>query len=662
MSQGSWAGRALNGGTGIVTVAVTLIALMIVTIGGSATTNRAGRQTQRAVQLDTAYHKAATGIAAEESLERKYRLDPGPVPLAAHVRARRDVRRALADVSRLGGPIDQQLAAKLERDHAGYVRAATVLFAAVDRHAPTSVVNAIDSRHVDPVFGAMQVVLYAAAAAHATSAQHQISEMRRNNREVLWLDVATLVAGFALIAVAGTALIRSRRRLTAQSELNKYQALHDSLTGLPNRELFRNRTTHALAAAERSGDRIAVMLVDLDRFKDVNDTLGHHYGDLLLRQIAQRFATTLRAGDTVARLGGDEFAVLLCATDAEAAVVAATRLTDVLRDAFTVKDISLDIEASIGIALAGADADVETVLRHADVAMYEAKSQHVPFASYELNRDDNTVARLALLGDLRRAISGGELFLEYQPKVSTETGELHSVEALVRWHHPTRGILNPDDFIPIAEATAVIHPLTHEILRLALAQARAWNHRGWAIPVAVNISARSLHDLNFPAQVHGQLDAGHVSANRLTLELTEGAIMADPARALHALEALDAMGVGLSIDDFGTGYSSMSYLKDLPVRELKIDRSFVMGMRDNESDLVLVQSAVDLGHNLGLHVVAEGVEDQATQDALLAMGCDLVQGFHIRRPTSAALLETWLETHAPAVDADPGWTTTRADS
>jgi diguanylate cyclase len=472
--------------------------------------------------------------------------------------------------------------------------------------------------------------------------------MRSTSGLVLGFDVAALVAAGALITVAGLALSRSQRKLRTQSALNRHQALHDSLTGLPNRSLFQDRTAHALRAAQRPGSQIAVMLADLNRFKDVNDTLGHQYGDLLLCQVAQRFSATVRGADSVARLGGDEFAVLLSDSDPDAAVAAAKRLTDVLHEPFTVKDISLDVEASIGIAVSDADTDVETALRHADVAMYQAKSQHLPYATYERTHDGNTIARLALLGDLRRAIKAGELFLHYQPKVTTSTGELHSVEALVRWQHPTRGLLAPGQFIPVAESTAVIHPLTTEILRQALSQVRAWLNRGWTIPVAVNISARSLLDCSFPAQVHRQLEASGVPASLLSLELTESAIMTDPARALEVLRSLNALGVGLSIDDFGTGYSSMAYVKDLPVHELKIDRSFVMGMASLGSDVVLVQSAVDLGHNLGLHVVAEGVEDAATQQALTAMGCDLLQGYHIRRPVSAADLDPWLRAHLPA--------------
>ncbi len=630
----------------VAAVSAILVALLVVATSGSLATDQTAAKADRAVRLNSAYQRVATGVAAEESLERKYRLEPGPVPLAAHRAARTQVLLGLAEIRRIGDARDQSLATNLLAEHTGYIAAVTVMFAAVDRHESTATVNAIDGQTVDPVFDGMQTETYAASATHEASALDAVAAMRRTGRIVVGLDGAVLLSAIALIAGAGVTLSRSQRRLRQQNELNRYQAFHDSLTGLPNRALFQDRAAQALRAARRTGDQIAVMVVDIDRFKDVNDTLGHQYGDLLLEQIAQRFSTTLRAGDSVARLGGDEFAVLLSATSDEAALAAAQRLTETLREPFTVKDISLDVEASIGIAVAAAAADVETVLRHADIAMYEAKSQHVASATYERSRDDNTVARLALLGDLRRAIVRHELSLQYQPKVDTATGTLHSVEALVRWHHPTRGLLMPDQFVRIAEGTAVIHPLTDEILRQAMEQARIWRDRGWTFPVFVNISARSLHDLAFPSRVQQLLDTIGVPASALSLELTEGAIMTDPERALAALETLSEMGIALSIDDFGTGYSSMSYLKDFPVRELKIDQSFVIGMGHNDGDAVLVQSAVDLGHNLGLHVVAEGVEDAATRDALSDMGCDLLQGYFIRRPADAPDLDHWLETHA----------------
>jgi diguanylate cyclase (GGDEF)-like protein len=636
---------------GILAVAATFLLLIAVVIIGSTVIDRGSIGTQRSVALNSAYQHAASGVAAEESLERKYRLEPGPTPLAAHQAADRQVDESLARVARLGGSGDRRLATRVSAQHERYVHAAGVLFAAVNRRASEATVIAIDHVQVDPVFTAIQTAIFAAAATHEKNALAQVASSRRTGRIVLALDIATLLVGLGLIGVGAASLRRSQRGLRAQRDANLHLALHDDLTGLPNRALFQDRTGQALLAARRSGAQVAVMFVDLNRFKDVNDTLGHHYGDLLLVQVAERFSATLRGEDSVARLGGDEFAVLLGSSTRDEAVAAAHRLTEALQKPFNVRDIILDVEASIGIAIAAEHADVETVLRHADVAMYEAKSQHVPYAVYELTRDDNTVARLALLGDLRRGISRDELTLHYQPKVSAATGALHSVEALVRWNHPTRGLLPPDAFIPIAESTAVIHPLTEEVLRQALVQAKVWLEHGWAIPVAVNISARSLHDLNFPAQVQRQLDAVGLPSGLLSLELTESAIMIDPGRALTVLTALDAMGIALSIDDFGTGYSSMSYLKKLPVRELTIDRSFVMGLTTEANDVVLVQSAVDLGHNLGLHVVAEGVEDEATQHMLEAMGCDELQGYHISRPVTADLFNAWMERQH---DRDPG--------
>jgi diguanylate cyclase (GGDEF)-like protein len=385
--------------------------------------------------------------------------------------------------------------------------------------------------------------------------------------------------------------------------------------------------------------------LDLNRFKEVNDTLGHQYGDHLLLQVADRLRGSLRDSDSVARLGGDEFAILLPISGWEGALAATQRVGAALHDPFSMYDIALDVDASIGIAIAEPGDDVETLLRHADVAMYEAKTAHYPFARYEASRDDNNLSRLVLLGDLRRAIATGELTLHYQPKISTSTGMLSSVEALVRWTHPALGLLQPDEFIPLAENTAIIHALTTEVLRLALSQARKWADAGRSIPVAVNISARSLLDPRFPAHVQELLDAHGVAPHLLSLELTETAVMTDHGVALTVLQALDSMGVSLSIDDFGTGYSSMSYLKTLPVKELKIDRSFVMGMANDPENAVIVRSAIDLGHNLGMTVVAEGVQDSITRSDLTDMGCDLVQGYQICRPIPAKELELWIETY-----------------
>jgi diguanylate cyclase (GGDEF)-like protein len=629
----------------VATVVATLTTCMVVGILGSMATEHGADQTRRAVAVSAAFEQVGAGLAVERSLEREYRLDPGPRMLGQVHTAQAAVFRDLTAVAEVGSTDDAFSAGRVQAEHTGYLDAVDILVAAADSRESSASIDGIESGVVDPIFQTMESEVQRAVAAHQASALTKAVAMRRTGRIVFAVDAAALIGGVALLSVAALSLARSQRRLRAQSALTLHQSLHDSLTGLPNRAQFHDHAAHVLHAGVGSGSRVAVLVIDLNRFKEVNDTLGHHYGDLLLEQVARRFEVSVRVGDCVARLGGDEFAVLLTDPTPGAAVAVAQRLTDVLREPFRVRDMTLDVEASIGVAFADGSIDVEAALRHADVAMYEAKSHHLPFATYELTRDANTIARLTLLGDLRRAVGNGELVLDFQPKVSATTGALHSVEALVRWHHPTRGVLSPDVFIPVAEATAVIHPLTTEVLRQALAQAHSWLDQGRRIPIAVNVSARSLLDLSFPDQVRRLLDAYDVPAGLLTIELTESAFMRDHARALTVLDALNTMGICLSIDDFGTGYSSMAYLKALPVRELKIDRSFVRGMANNESDTVLVRSAVELGHNLGLHVVAEGVEDVGTLQSLSSMGCDLVQGYFVQRPASARDLEPWLRDH-----------------
>jgi diguanylate cyclase (GGDEF)-like protein len=635
--------RALQGHQlGLAGMALALVALIVIVIFGSIATGHAAGDAERAALLNNSYGTVANGVTNEEAAEREYLLQPAPAILSEFHEAALDVVSSLKSIAASAPAGDRSLAVKLLALHVVYARGERTLFAAVDRHAGRAEIMAIDARQVDPVFDQIANYSQVAGAQHQDLAQQKLAALRRTNSTALAWNIASLVVGLCLVAAAALALTRSQRRLRTQSQLNRHQALHDNLTGLPNRSLFQDRTAQALTASRRSTKPVAVMLLDIARFKDVNNTLGHHYGDLLLKQVALRFSAALRAHDSVARIGGDEFAVLLPDTDLEEAAVTAMRLIDVLAEPFIVKEIALHLEACIGIAMAGPDSNAELVMRHADVAMYEAKTQRTPFATYELTRDDNTVERLALLGDLRHAIGSDQLILHYQPKVGARSGKVHSVEALVRWQHPTRGLVPPDQFIPIAETTGVIHPLTAEVLRQALLQARAWHERGWSFPVAVNVSAASLHNLGFPGEVRRLLEATGVPARLLSIELTESALMTDPARARTILEDLSAMGVSLSIDDFGTGYSSMAYLKALPVRELKIDKSFISGMATEASDVVLVQAAVDLGHNLGLHVVAEGVEDQATLETLSEMGCDLLQGFYIRRPGTAAELELWL--------------------
>ena len=416
----------------------------------------------------------------------------------------------------------------------------------------------------------------------------------------------------------------------------EHQALHDLLTSLPNRRLLHDRVTQAIDAARVQASSVALLVIDLDRFKELNDTFGHQYGDVLLQQIGPRLSDLLEPGDTVARLGGDEFAVLLANADSARAEQIARRLLRALDRAFCIGDSSVDVGGSIGIALApehGADAD--TLLRRADVAMYVAKRAGCGFATYSPTQDQHSPDRLALVGDLRRAIETDELALVYQPKVDLDSGRCVGVEALLRWQHPQRGSVPPDQFIPLAEQTGLIKAVGRWVLNAALRQAREWLSEGRDVPIAVNLSMRDLHDPDLPEAVVGLLRRWQVPPSQLVVEITENGLMADPGRALQTITALRLMGIRIAIDDFGTGYSSLAYLKRLPVDELKIDRSFVRELATDDDDLAIVRSTISLGHDLGLIIVAEGIEDARTLERLRQLGCDVGQGYLIGRPMPA---------------------------
>jgi diguanylate cyclase (GGDEF)-like protein len=438
------------------------------------------------------------------------------------------------------------------------------------------------------------------------------------------------------------------KTLRHQAEVNEHQALHDALTDLPNRTLFHDRVHQALTSARRDHVPSAVMIMDLDRFKEVNDTLGHASGDELLKQVGTRLRESLRESDTVARLGGDEFGVLLPKVlDSAAAVAVARKLRTTLEEPFTIHGLALQMEASIGIALYPEHGtDVQSLLQRADVAMYVAKEHPAGCEVYSRERDAYSPDRLTLLTELRRAIDRGQLVLHYQPKVDLRTGEIHGVEALVRWKHPERGMVPPDEFIPPAQKTGVIGPLTMFVLDEALRQCRNWALQGLELCVAVNLSTRNLLDVHLPDTVGELLSRWEVAPSLLELEITESTILADPIRAMQILSRLDEMGVRLAIDDFGTGYSSLAYLKRLPVDELKIDKSFILGMEDSENDAVIVRSTIDLGRNLGLRVVAEGVETSKAWNRLASLGCDIAQGYYLSRPIPAGELTEWIRERA----------------
>lgn len=433
------------------------------------------------------------------------------------------------------------------------------------------------------------------------------------------------------------------RKVAKQAQDIEYQALHDELTTLPNRMLFLDRLAHAISLSQRENLPFAILLLDLDRFKDVNETLGHHMGDQLLQEVSCKLCAAVRESDTIARLGGDEFVILLERVDLDHAPLVAEKILKILENPFVLDGQVVDVSASIGIAgFPEHGDDSVTLLQKADVAMYAAKRN---FSGYEIFSGamvEGIRIDLAFKSDLLHAIECDELVLYYQPKIDFSTGKVTSVEALVRWQHPQRGFLSPDVFIPLTEQNGLINQLTFWVLKKALHQCMAFRNAGVDITVAVNLSARSLNDIRVPGEIARMLANAKIRPDMLVLEITEGAVMSNPVEALNVLRILDRMGISLSIDDFGTGYSSLSYLSKLPVDEIKIDKSFVLGMVQDPHAAVIVRSTIELGHNLGKKIVAEGVETLEMWDLLADWGCDTAQGYYMSKPLPADKLMLWL--------------------
>ena len=491
--------------------------------------------------------------------------------------------------------------------------------------------------------GAFEIyVPWAPIARQITSNTRRLLLVLAGGLLLLWAVLFRIVMG------ASRRIRRDRDELARRAEENHRLAMFDHLTGLPNRLLFFDRVTQAVSAAGREGSGVGVLLLDLHRFKEVNDTLGHERGDELLRQVGPRLQGVLRASDSVARLGGDEFGIALAGlnTLSEGEDVA-RKLTDALDTPFVLDGIDIALGGSIGIArYPDHGDDPDQLLRRAEVAMYVAKAARAPYESYSLEQDTYSTDRLALVAELRRAIDEGDLALAYQPMIDLERGVIIGVEALLRWSHASQGPIGPDVFIPLAEHSGLIGRITTYVLEAAATQAQAWREAGLDLTVSVNLSVRDLQRPGLAAAIGATLERHELPAARLQLEITEGSVMDQPDRALATLQELAGVGVGLSVDDFGTGYSSLAYLQRLPVNELKIDRSFVLGLAGSSSDGEIVRSTVSLGHNLGLSIVAEGVEDERSLAFLRDVGCDIAQGFFIARPMPADAVLEWARSSA----------------
>ncbi|MGY4858708.1 putative bifunctional diguanylate cyclase/phosphodiesterase [Cryobacterium sp. AP23] len=467
---------------------------------------------------------------------------------------------------------------------------------------------------------------------------------------ILVLSSVTNVSWLAILLASVTLVMAAVRTQLAYRQLEKMadlqsQARTDDLTGLPNRRAL--YTDVPLRLAESPEGPSALLLLDLDRFKEVNDSLGHDVGDRLLVQVGQRLTQQLRGDDLLARLGGDEFALLLRDTGPEQAQVIASSLRAALAEPFTLEGIALQVNGSIGIALFPDHGhDLTGLLRKADMAMYAAKAARAGHQIYDGAKDSRGDERLRTLQELRTALRNDELVLHYQPKIDLATDDVSGVEALVRWNHPSRGLLFPDSFLTLVEEAGLMHDMTQIVLGKALDAAAIWQARGRPLTVAVNLSASSLIDAGLPSRITAMLTERALSASALMLEITEDFLMQDRDRAHAILTLLRESGIQIAIDDFGTGYSSLSYLRDLPIDELKLDRSFVLPMADNERASTLVASTIGLAHGLGLRIVAEGVEVEDAYLDLVRLGCDHAQGYFMSRPLPAAELDDWIERRA----------------
>jgi diguanylate cyclase (GGDEF)-like protein len=447
-------------------------------------------------------------------------------------------------------------------------------------------------------------------------------------------------------------LLKSRQR---SKELQRI-ATTDELTGLANREQFSEAIQKRAALAKEGGGPFAVMLMDLDRFKEINDTLGHHYGDVLLRDLGPRLVSAVGPRGLVARLGGDEFGILLGPEVQALPAVErhAEQLTAVVGEPFSVDELSLEVGASIGIARYPQDGDdSHALLRCADIAMYAAKEAQADYKIYAAEQNQHSVRRLSVLSDIRHALTSDQIVVHYQPIVDLDDLSVTGAEGLVRWQHPTMGLIPPGAFVQTVEQTGLIGPLTRHVLESAIAECVTWRKAGRDLSVAVNLSVRNLLDRDLPQEIERLLDLYGLPASALQLEITESMIMSDPDRAVATVTRLSGLGVRMSVDDFGTGYSSLENLRRLPIDELKIDRSFVSPMLRDESDLIIVRSTINLGHDLGLKIIAEGVEDADTLQRLALLGCDLAQGYHLSRPLPAADFDRWLQDAAPVAPTGP---------
>ncbi len=535
----------------------------------------------------------------------------------------------------------------MDKSQSGFTRNVRLLKASVNKHAIYGLIISVMA-----IIIATLVNCYMATGGISLDGIYKVQK----TLPVLWLlDALPFVfivwgqyIGTILVYEASAMILDQTGELQSlTSSLEQrvmYETTHDNLTNLPNRFLFHDRLAQAIKAASRHKNAVGLAIIDLDHFKEINDTLGHFAGDRLLKQVALRLVGVVRKDETLARMGGDEFAILLTQVDdSNTPHSFYKRIYKAMDLPFNVEDTTFDVRASMGVALFPEHGnDVDTLIQRAEVAMYAAKQQkNNGYALYSSKLDRYSPRRLTLMGELRQAIEGDELSLYYQPKVDWKNKKICKAEALVRWKHPSHGLLFPDEFIGLAERTGLIKDLSQWVLKESIKQTLLWQQKGLEMNVAVNLSAACLHSPDLPEIITGILSSHNLGGAVLTIELTETSIIKDPEMASEILSRLKALGADISIDDFGTGYSSLAQLRKLPVSEMKIDKSFVLDMMKSKDDEIIVKSIIDLAHNLGLKVVAEGVETKESAGRLNEMNCDLLQGFYFSKALPAHEFEEW---------------------
>ena len=628
----------------VATVGLVLVLLVLsaFSVTVSITNDRGTERAQSAAADSDLYERASEALRVQEEAAEEVVGDDTDETRAEYADADAAMHVALHELNT--GTFSRARAlevAEMLESHEQYGAAVEKMFTAAA--GDPDVAEVYEDAYVDQHFDPLAASLDSHVKSRYADAREALSSIARTQQLLRMATPALFGIGLALLAAFVTLLARSRREVGVQADRNRHQAMHDALTGLPNRVLLHRRGQLCLEESRSQGTAAALILLDLDRFKEINDTLGHHYGDLVLQAVAARLQQAVRGTDLVARLGGDEFAILLPhVKDAACALAVAANVQDALRTSVDAGGVLLDVEISMGIALSGVHGDdIASLLQHADIAMYRAKERDLGVCVYDDELNEHSREQLGLLGELRRAIDSDELVLHFQPKVALPSGDLYGAEALLRWEHPTRGLIPPGLFIPAAERTALIRPLTAWVLNAALAEIKRWQDDGRALKLAVNVSARNLLDASFGDDVTELLTRWELPPSCLLLEVTESAIMIDPGRAEALLRRFSGMGIELAIDDFGAGYTSLAHLRTLPVQELKIDQSLVRQMSISAADTLIVGAIIDLAHSLGLRTVAEGVEDEDTLQRLGVLGCDIAQGYHLARPMPANALSLW---------------------